>query len=90
MNEALIGLGLLLGLAGLGAILYFKSTGSAKSAGKQEVANEVLVAQQKADEAYQEKVAEELKDVEEIRDRLDTDPEYRDSVRAKFRRKDPS
>lgn len=90
MNELLIGLGLLLGLLGLGAMLYIRSTTAAKSAGKQEVANEVLVAQEKANEVYQEKVAEELKDVEEIRDRLDTDPDYVGRVRSKFRRKDPS
>lgn len=90
MNETLIGFGILLGLLGLGVFAFFKGTGQAKAAGKQEVANEVLVAQGKADEVYKEKVQEELKDVEEIRDRLDNDPEYRDSVRSKFRRKDSS
>lgn len=90
MNDVLIGLGLLLGLLGLGAMLYIKSTNAAKSAGKQEVANEVLVAQEKANEVYQEKVEAEMKDVQEIRDRLDTDPEYVERVRTKFRRKSPS
>lgn len=86
MNQTLIGLALLLGLLGLGALLYLKTTKNSRAQGRSEAVTEILAAQDKAEENYQEAVTEEKKDVEEIRDRLDTDSDYANRVRNRYTR----
>ena len=90
MNQTLIGLCVLGGMVALLAFSYFRATKNAKAQGRSETLNEVVAAQQEAQEQHEEEVKKEMSDVEDIRSRLESDPAYRSYVRSKFTRKDKS